>query len=129
MYTANITKEGAYKMGKVEASLLIAKAKYPTSDGKALARRIRGLYLYYCVYQALPLETRGGKKDGRSFLDDKLIFLTCKEWLLSQPIESITVDIFHYGVNKELLPRLMVIPRRPIGQITAYRWLGRLGFF
>jgi hypothetical protein len=23
----------------------------------------------------------------------------------------------------------MVVPRRPIGRITAYRWLGRLGFF
>jgi len=129
MYTANISKEGEFRVRKVEASLLVARAKHPKTHGKALARRIRCLYLHYRVHQSLPLEKRGGKRDGRSFLDDELIFSTCREWLISQPVGSITIDIFHRAVNEELFPRLMVIPRRPIGRITAYRWLGRLGFF
>ena len=47
MYTANISKEGEFKVRKVEASLLVARAKHPKTHGKALARRIRGLYLHY----------------------------------------------------------------------------------
>ena len=38
MYTANISKEGEFKARKVEASLLIARAKHPKTHGKALAR-------------------------------------------------------------------------------------------
>jgi hypothetical protein len=74
LYTANISKEGQFRVRKVEASLLVARAKHPKTHGKALARRIRGLYLHYRVHQSLPLEKRGGKRDGRSFLDDELIF-------------------------------------------------------
>ena len=42
MYTANISKEGEFRARKVEASLLVARAKHPKTHGKALARRIRG---------------------------------------------------------------------------------------
>jgi len=116
MYTANISKEGGgFRVRKVEASLLVA-------------RRIRGLYLHYRIRRSLPLEKRDGKRDGHA-LDDELIFSTCREWLISQPVGSVTIDIFRRAVNEELFPRLMVIPRRPIGRITACRWLGRLGFF
>ena len=94
MYTANISKEGGFKTRKVEASLLVARAKHPKTHGKTLARRIRGLYLHYRVHQSLPLQKRGGKRDGRSFLDDELIFSTCREWLLSQPVGSVTIDTF-----------------------------------
>ena len=61
-------------------------------------------------------------------MDDELIFSTCREWLLSQPVGSVTISIFHRAVNEELFPRLMVVPRRPISPVTAYRWLGRLAF-
>jgi hypothetical protein len=50
MYTANISKEGEFKARKVEASLLVARAKHPKTHRKALARRIRGLYLHYRVH-------------------------------------------------------------------------------
>jgi hypothetical protein len=132
MYTANISKDGEFRTRKVEASLLVARAKHPKIHRKALARRIRGLYLHYRVYQSLPLQKRGSKRHGRSFLDGEPVFSACREWLLSQPIGGI---IFRRAVNGELFPRLMVIPRRPIGPITAYgrinayRLLGRLGFF
>ena len=60
MYTANISKEGEFRARKVEASLLVARAKHPKTHGKTLARRIRGLYLHYRVHQSLPLQKRGG---------------------------------------------------------------------
>ena len=66
------------RRGRIEASLLMAESNYPTGDGKTLARKIRALFLYYRTYKSLLIETRGGKRENRFYLDNENIFRACK---------------------------------------------------
>jgi hypothetical protein len=46
-YTQQLVKLGQYRLGRVDASLLVASSNHRFNDGKTLARRIRGLFNYY----------------------------------------------------------------------------------
>jgi hypothetical protein len=46
-YTQQLLKLGQYRLGRVDASLLVASSNYRLNDGKTLARRIKGLFNYY----------------------------------------------------------------------------------
>jgi hypothetical protein len=127
-YTANLLKVPPYKMGKITASQLVARSNHLKTDGLILARRIRSLYTHYSKYRSLPVETRGGKRLGWSLLDDEAIFSACRAWLTSQPIGSVTPDLFRITVNQDLLPRLLSVLKKAILRRTSYRWLLRLGF-
>ena len=98
------------------------------TDGLILTRRIRSLCTYYSKYKSLPIETRGRKRLGWSLLDDETVFLACRAWLTSQPIRSVTPDLFRITINQDLLPRLLSVPKKASSRRTSYRWLLRLGF-
>jgi hypothetical protein len=87
----------------MEASLLVARNNHRLNDGLTLARRIRGLFNYYRQWHGFPLETRGGKRDGRSYLDNEDVFLACQAWLVSKELGTITPNDFHNAVNQEIL--------------------------
>jgi hypothetical protein len=127
-YIRNLIKVGEWKIGRIEALLMVARIFHPTSNRPILARRIRALFLYYRVYEALPAETRGGKRSGSSILDNELVFLAYRAWLLSQAIGIITAQSFQIMVNKELLPRLLITTTKEVSLRIVYRWLARLGF-
>jgi hypothetical protein len=128
-YTQQLLKPGQYRLGRIDASLLVASSNHRFNDGKTLARRIRGLFNYYRQWHGIPLEARGGKRDGISYLDNEDIFLACRTWLINQELGTISPNDFLNAVNQEILPRLLSIIERPIARSTAYLWLPRLGFY
>ena len=81
-YVQNLLKKTP-RRGRIEASLLVAESNHPTGDGKTLARKIRALFLYYRAFGSLTLETRGGKRSNRSYLDNEDVFRACRVWLLA----------------------------------------------
>jgi hypothetical protein len=127
-YTQQLLKPGLYRLGKIEASLLVARSNHRLSNGKTLARRIRALFNYYRQWHGVPLETRGGKRNGTSYLDNKDVFLACRAWLINQELGTVSPNDFFNAVNQEILPRLLTIMEKPIALSTVYLWLPRLGF-
>lgn len=130
-YTSMLGKEkydGSGKYGRIEASLRVAEVHHEKLKGVTLARYIRALFLHYRAYDSLPIETRGGKRNGNSFLDDELVFNACRSWLLNQAIGSISAQSFQIAFNEEIAPRILMVDFKPISLSTIYRWLPRLGF-
>ena len=128
-YTQQLLKLGQYRLGRVNASLLVASSNHRFNNGKTLARRIRGLFNYYRQWHGIPQETRGGKRDSASYLDNEDIFLACRTWLINQELGTISPNDFLNTINQEILPRLLSIIEKPIARSTAYLWLPRLGFY
>ena len=86
-YVQNLLKKSPRRgprRGRIEASLHIAESNHPTGNGLSLARKIRALFLYYRTHGSLPIETRGGKQNNRSYLDNEDVFKACRAWLLAQ---------------------------------------------
>ncbi|PVH67272.1 hypothetical protein DL98DRAFT_604685, partial [Cadophora sp. DSE1049] len=94
------------RRGRIEASLLVAESNHPIGDGITLARKIRAMFLYYRTHGSLPLETRGGRRANRSYLDNE-DFRACRTWLLAQKIATVTPKKFRYALNTEIIPRLL----------------------
>jgi hypothetical protein len=67
-------KKGEYYLGPIKASQLVAKSNYVKNDGITLARRIRALFRHFQRFGRLPAKTRGGKRKGGSYLDNKDVF-------------------------------------------------------
>jgi hypothetical protein len=119
-YTQQLLKLGQYRLGRVNASLLVAFSNHRLNDRKTLARRIRGLFNYYRQWHSIPQETRGSKRDGASYLNNEDIFLACYTWLINQELKTISPNDFLNAVNQEILPRLLSIIEKPIARSTAY---------
>ena len=141
------------RRGRIEASLLVAESNHPTRDGKTLARKIRASFLYYRTHRSLLIETRGGKQQNRSYLDNEDVFRACRTWLLAQKLATITPKRFRYALNTEIMPRLLALAKKskkpllgkttgtrnnpgkkpkewkPLGKTATYKWLNRLGFY
>jgi hypothetical protein len=128
-YTAQLLKKGEYHLGRVAASQLVAQSNHLENDGKTLARRIRALFCHYQTFRGLPAETRGGKRNGRSYLDNEDVFQACRAWLTSQELGTVTPDNFRIAINTEILPRLLISTSKRISRTTTYNWLRRLGFY
>ena len=73
-YTSQMLKEGLYHLDKFTASWLVAQSNHIKNDRMTLARRIRALFRHYQTFGGLPTETRGGKRKGSSYLDNKDVF-------------------------------------------------------
>jgi hypothetical protein len=128
-YTTQMLKTGLYYRDKFVASRLMAESNHIQNDGKTLARRIRALCRHYQTFRGLPTETRGGKRKGSSYLNNKDVFQACRAWLLQQELSTISPNNFRIAINKEILPRLMISYGASLGQTSTYNWLLRLGFY
>jgi hypothetical protein len=128
-FTAQLLKKGEYYLGRVAASQLVAQSNHLHNDGKTLARRIRALFCHYQTFGGLPVETRGGKRNGRSYLDNEDVFQGCRAWLTSQELGTVNPDNFRLAINTEILPRLLISTGKRISRTTTYDWLRRLGFY
>ena len=128
-YTAQLLKKPPFNEGRVKASEIVAKSNHVENDGKTLARRIRALFRHYRTFGGLPAETRGGKRNGSSYLDNEDVFQACRAWLIAQEVGTVTPNNFHEAINSVILPRLMISTSRGISRATTYRWLRRLGFY
>ena len=113
------------RRGRIEASLLVAQSNHPIADGITLARKIRALFLYYRAYGYLPIETRGGKRKSRSYLDNKDVFKACRAWLLAQKLATVTPKGFRHALNSEIMPRLLASAKKSkkplLGKTTSTR--------
>jgi hypothetical protein len=151
-YVQNLLKKSP-RRNRIEASLLVAQSNHPTGDGKTLARKIRASFLYYRTHGSLPLETRGGKRSNRSYLDNEDVFKACRAWLLTQKLATVTPKRFRYALNTEIMPRLLATAKKAkkpllglttgtrknpgkkprewksLGKTAIYKWLNRLGFY
>jgi len=116
-------------LNQFAASRLVAQSNHLENDGKRLARRIRALFKHYQSFGGLPAETRGGKRNGHSYLDNEDVFQACRAWLLQQELGTVTSDNFRMAINEEILPRLMISCSKGICRTSTYNWLLRLGFY
>ncbi|KAJ7021929.1 hypothetical protein C8F04DRAFT_1194977 [Mycena alexandri] len=112
---------------RIAASLEIAR-QWHEGSGTHFARRVRALARHYQLFEELPLETRGGRANAKSLLNDESVQTACLAWLTKQTVGSVTPMKFREGVNSEILPSLGISPKQPISERTARRWLVRLGY-
>jgi hypothetical protein len=110
-------------------SHMITFYSYTEHSFQHLARRIRALFRHYQTFGGLPAETRGGKRNGRSYLDNEDVFQACRAWLTSQELGTVIPDNFRIAINTEILPRLLISTGKCISRATTYNWLRRLGFY
>ena len=67
-------KKEPYYMDRFTASKLVVRSNHIKNDGNTLARRIRALFRHYTTFSGLPTKTRGGKRKGASYLNNKDVF-------------------------------------------------------
>ncbi|KAJ7712675.1 hypothetical protein B0H16DRAFT_1702766 [Mycena metata] len=91
--------------------------------GNYFARRVRALVRHYQIFGELPLETRGGRANTKSLLNDESVQTACSAWLRVQKAGSVTPAKFREAVNTEILASLGISPKKPISERTARRWL------
>ncbi|KAI0676399.1 hypothetical protein C8Q78DRAFT_17309 [Trametes maxima] len=114
-------------MHAIRASLEIAR-QWHENTGTHFARRVRALARHYQVFEHLPREKRGGKRDKRSYLHDESIRRAARDWLSAQAVGEVTPRCFQQSLNTTILPSLNVQLRQPLSERTARRWLIKLGW-
>jgi len=77
-YTTQLLKKGDYRLRRLAASKLIAQSNHIKNDKIALARKIKALLRHFKTFRGLLAKTRGGKRKGSSYLDNKDVFQACK---------------------------------------------------
>ncbi|TFK80727.1 hypothetical protein K466DRAFT_636180 [Polyporus arcularius HHB13444] len=112
---------------RIAASLEIAR-QWKDGDGTWFARRVRALARHYQVFEDLPVEKRGGKRNGRSYLHEESVERTSRDWLTAQTAGEVTPHKFRNALNSIILPSLNVALRTPLCERTARRWLVKLGW-
>ena len=114
---------------RMAASVEVARQWY-TGDGSGAwcARRVHSLARHYQLFEQLPSEKRGGQKNAQSFLYDKSVQTRCRAWLSSQPTGQVIPRAFRQAVESVIFPELGIVPRCPISERTARRWLIKLGW-
>ena len=107
-YTTQILKKGVYYLDKYAAFKLVAQSNHIKNNGTTLARRIRALLCHFQTFGSLLAKTRGGKRRGTSYLDNKDVFQACKAQLIMQELSIVTPLDFRVAINTEILPRLLI---------------------
>ncbi|CDO77934.1 hypothetical protein BN946_scf184610.g1 [Trametes cinnabarina] len=113
--------------GRITASQEIAR-QWHEGEGTHLARCVRALARHYQVFEQLPIEKRGGKRESRSHLYDESVRRSARAWLTSQPNGEVTPKRFQDALNTTILPSLGIELRTPLSVRTARRWLIKLGW-
>lgn len=123
---ANLRLKG---YNRTQASIEIARQWHERDSSNAyFACRIRALARHYQIFEQLPKERRGGYKNARSLLKDKIVRSSSRIWLTEQLIGSITPQLFQDALNNIILPSLGMSPTKPLCERTARQWLVRLGW-
>jgi hypothetical protein len=90
IYCANVLKSANQKRSRIAISQDDVGIIHEREKTLApyFARKLRALCLHYRFYSALPVETRGGKRET-SFLDDEEVFTACRQWLTQQAVGTV----------------------------------------
>jgi hypothetical protein len=121
---ATLRLKGASCIG---ASMEIAR-QWHEGNGIWFARRVRALARHYQTFEQLPREKRGGGANAQSFLHNETVQARCRTWLLNKPTGSITPRALQHGLESTIFPELGIVPKQPISERTARRWLIKLGW-
>ncbi|EAU92024.2 hypothetical protein CC1G_06011 [Coprinopsis cinerea okayama7 len=117
-------------IGRLEASQQIALqwSQDIKGSGVSFARRVRALARHYQIWEQLPVEKRGGYRNGRSVLKDESVQQAARGWLTAQKLGTVNPSRFRDGLNSEILPSLGISLKKPLCTRTATRWLWKLGW-
>ncbi|KAG2073340.1 hypothetical protein BDR04DRAFT_938267, partial [Suillus decipiens] len=121
---ATLRLKGASRIG---ASLEIAR-QWHEGNGLWYSRRVRALARHYQIFEQLPHEKRGGTQGARSFLHDESVETRCRTWLSNIQTGQVTPHALQNALHTTILPELGIIPKQPISERTARRWLIKLGW-
>jgi hypothetical protein len=121
---ANLRMKG---VSRIDASLKIAQ-QWHEGSGLWFARRVRALARHYQIFEQLPAEERGGSKNAHSFLHDESVQNHARTWLSSLPTGHVTPRALQTALTATIFPELGIVPKRPISERTARRWLIKLGW-
>lgn len=110
-----------------EASLEIA-AQWQERDGIWFSRRVHALARHYQLFEQLPKKRCGGLRSVRSLLSDELVKKQVVDYLQSLQTGKVTPKKLQVAVNTEILPKLGITPKKPIGTRTACCWLIKFGW-
>ena len=123
---ATLRLKGASRIG---ASLEIARQWHDGSGtGNWFARRVHALARHYQIFEQLPIERRGSSKNARSFLHDESVQNRARTWLSNLPTGTVTPRGLQGALTMTIFPELGIVPKRPISERTARRWLIKLGW-
>ncbi|KAI6168541.1 hypothetical protein EDD17DRAFT_1750092 [Pisolithus thermaeus] len=114
---ATLRLKGASHMA---ASFGVAQQWY-TGEGSGAwcARCICMLARHYQLFEQLPQEKRGGRKNAQSFLHDESVQTRCQMWLSNQPTGQVTPHAFWEAIKSTIFPELGILPKHPISEWTA----------
>jgi hypothetical protein len=113
--------------GRMEASFRVADC-WKEGDGVGFACRLRKLARHYEIFSCLPKEARGGWRKSRSWLHDEEVRKECLQFLNGVEVGKVTPQLLVKEVNNKIFPSLNILPKKPIQERTARRWLIRLGW-
>jgi hypothetical protein len=116
--------KGTSRMG---ASMEIAW-QWHEGNGLWYSRRVRALARHYQIFEQLPREKRGGARGSRSFFHDESVETRCRTWLSNIPTGQVTPRALQNALHSTIFPELGIIPKQPISERTARRWLIKLGW-
>jgi len=83
---------------------------------------------HYQIFEQLPQEKHGGAQSSRSFLHDESVQTRCRTWLSNIPTGQVTPHALQNALHSTIFPELGIIPKQPISERTARRWLIKLGW-
>ncbi|KAK0226913.1 hypothetical protein EDD85DRAFT_958157 [Armillaria nabsnona] len=102
----------------IPASLEISR-QWHEGNGNYFAQRVRALACHYQVFEQLPEETRGGRANAKSLLNDKSVQVACRMWLNEQKVGTITLKLFREVINATILASLGIQTMKPLAEWTA----------
>jgi hypothetical protein len=76
-------------VSRTQASLEIAQ-QWHEGQGNWFAQRVRVLARHYQIFEALPIEKRGGSGNSRSWLYDEQVKTQTQDWLTLQKTGDVT---------------------------------------
>ena len=112
---------------KVQSSLASAQLTFPKRNQQHWAMKIRNWAEHFLKHSELSIDRQGKHIKVKSLIDDEDIRTCCREYLMSQPNESITAQTFRLWICKHLHQSVGLVRPVEISESTALRWLSRLG--
>ncbi len=110
-----------------QASLEIAR-QWHKGQENWFSWRVQALARHYQIFEALPIERRGGARQSRSWLYDEQVKTWTRDWLTSQKTGEVTPCQLQYALNQTIFPELNITLTKGISECTARHWLIRLGW-
>jgi hypothetical protein len=105
-------------VSRTQASFEIAR-QWHEGQGNWFARRVQALARHYQIFEALPIEKRGGARKSKSWLYDEQVKTRTQDWLTSQETGDVTPRQLRHAVNEIILPELKIFQRESVSNCSS----------